>query len=113
MLPHRDGWTRFVRDAIGRLERAGVRVELGRGVDAAELRTTRPDVLVVATGAEFVTRVDAPDDVLVVDAAAAIASGVGGARHAVVLGSGAIGLGLAEWLQARGVRASVVTASAD
>jgi 2,4-dienoyl-CoA reductase (NADPH2) len=107
VLPYRGGWARFVSDATGRVERSGVRVELGRELDADALRAARPDVLVVATGAEYL----APAGAL--DAAAVLDGGAGGARHAVVLGSGHAALGVAEWLDAQGVRVSVVTAAEE
>jgi 2,4-dienoyl-CoA reductase-like NADH-dependent reductase (Old Yellow Enzyme family)/thioredoxin reductase len=108
LLPHRGGWTRFADRAGERLRRAGVRVVLGRELDADELRRCSADVLVAACGARWVRPRLANGNGAVVDPAALLRQGAAPAGRAVVAGRGAVALGVAEWLAANGTPVSLV-----
>jgi 2,4-dienoyl-CoA reductase-like NADH-dependent reductase (Old Yellow Enzyme family)/thioredoxin reductase len=111
-LPHREGWRTFCDQGRRRLERAGVRLELGRRVGPDEFDGIEADAVVLATGAEFLREeIPGGDATTVVDAATLLA-GPADRRpaHAVVIaGPDPLGLNLAEWLAAGGSRVSVVT----
>jgi len=107
-LPHRGGWNTMVREAEGRLRRAGVEVHLGQEVGPSELRDAAADTLIIATGAEFVQPLIPGADGGLLDAATVLEGGEAPADHVVVAGGGAIGLGVSEWLIERGARVSLV-----
>ncbi|MEA2227161.1 MAG: hypothetical protein QOF04_791 [Solirubrobacteraceae bacterium] len=109
-VPHRSGWTKLVREGRGRLERAGVDIQLGRELGPDDLRSLGADAVIVATGSEFVRPMIPGADGEVIDAAALLGGAEAAADHVVVAGDGAIGLGVAEWLAQRGKRVSVVVA---
>jgi 2,4-dienoyl-CoA reductase-like NADH-dependent reductase (Old Yellow Enzyme family) len=112
-LPHREGWQVFLREAAARLERAGVDCRLGRPADAALLAEVAPDAVVVAIGAAGPGRDAASGGPPRLDAAALIADGAGGIGRAVVVGSGAVALNVAEWLAEQGAEAVVVSDRPD
>ena len=108
LLPHRQGWTRFVEHAAARLERAGVRVLLGREADEGELQRAGADALVVACGARWLRPHVANGDGAIADPVALLGGDGVPAGHAVVAGGGAVALGVAEWLAGRGASVSLV-----
>lgn len=102
-LPHREGWRTFVAQAERRLRAGGVELRLGEEAGPELLASLDADVLVCATGARFepelsvLERLDDEEPV---------------SGHVVVVGAGAIGLGLASWLAARQASVTVVASDA-
>jgi 2,4-dienoyl-CoA reductase-like NADH-dependent reductase (Old Yellow Enzyme family)/thioredoxin reductase len=110
LLPYRQGWQIFVRDAARRVTRSGVRVHLGVEVGEDDLRAAGADAIILATGARFPLReIRGAAEGFVRDVLSLLASREVPGKHVVVVGDGAVGLGFAEWLAERGTRASVVT----
>jgi hypothetical protein len=52
-LPTREGWGRAVEDLLAELARAGAALRLGSEVDRALIESESPDVVLLATGAEW------------------------------------------------------------
>jgi 2,4-dienoyl-CoA reductase-like NADH-dependent reductase (Old Yellow Enzyme family) len=102
-LPHREGWRTFVAQAERRLRAGGVELRLGEEAGPELLASLDADALVCATGARFepelgvLERLDDEEPV---------------SGHVVVVGAGAIGLGLASWLAARQASVTVVASDA-
>lgn len=102
-LPHRDGWNVFLREGAARLERAGVECRLGVEAGEATLAELEPDAVVVAIGS---APASGPHRL---DPAALVARGANGIHRAVVLGSGPVALGMAEWLAGAGADVVLVS----
>jgi 2,4-dienoyl-CoA reductase-like NADH-dependent reductase (Old Yellow Enzyme family)/thioredoxin reductase len=111
LLPYRQGWTTFAREAQRRVERAGVRLRVGVDVGEAEIGELGPDILVVATGARY----EVPElaGVTMLDAAGVLQAGRVPGEHVLVVGRDASALGLCEWLLADGARVTMVSEAAD
>jgi 2,4-dienoyl-CoA reductase-like NADH-dependent reductase (Old Yellow Enzyme family) len=113
LLPHRDGWQVFVDDALRRIARSAVDVRLGTEIDEDLIRELAPDAIVFATGSRFEPApVRGAWDGLVTDPAALLRAGADAVPdgRAVVVGSSALALGVAEWLADRGTEVTVVAA---
>jgi 2,4-dienoyl-CoA reductase-like NADH-dependent reductase (Old Yellow Enzyme family) len=110
LLPFRNGWTIFAREAAERLARAGVDVRLGLEAGPQDVAGYGADVLVVATGSRFQSR-SIPGAVpgLVTDPITVLTTGEVDGEHVLVSGAGEIGLGLAEWLVERGKQVTLVS----
>lgn len=120
-LPRRDGWKTFLVQAERRLRDSGVEVVLGCEVDEARLRESRAEVVLLATGARFVLPEQPDATVPLLAPAQLLADGTAGSAtavlapgaHVLIVGGGAVGLGLASWLQARGAHATVLCEEAQ
>ncbi len=108
-LPERAGWRTFVEQAQRRVYDSGVDVRLNSEVDATSLTWSGADAIVLATGSRFTrpepgyNRASVPTltpSELLVDTPALTG-------RVVVVGAGAIGLGIAAWLADRGVDVTV------
>jgi NADPH-dependent glutamate synthase beta subunit-like oxidoreductase len=105
-LPHREGWSIFLRQARERLARAGVELRCSTWLDEALVAALRPHAIVVATGASFARPalgVPAVDPLGLIDV------GVAAGRRVLLLGGGTVALGLAEWIASEGAEAVVLS----
>ncbi len=113
-LPDRGGWSVFLEQADRRLRASGAEVRLGEEIDDAGLAAIGADAVVLATGSEFEPYGDefgsAALPVLTAEELLELAAPPGG--RVVIVGSGAIGLGVAAWCAAAGAEAVVVAAEA-
>jgi 2,4-dienoyl-CoA reductase (NADPH2) len=101
-------------DLARQLELRGVRVELGREVDAGVLDGERPDALVLATGAEpAVPPIPGAGLPHVVQAAAVLRGGAGATGRAAVVGGGAVGVETALFLAEHGAHVTIVELTRD
>jgi pyruvate/2-oxoglutarate dehydrogenase complex dihydrolipoamide dehydrogenase (E3) component len=85
-----------------------VRVWLGREADECELRACGADALVVASGSRWIRPHFTNGDGRVLDPVALLDGGEAPGDYAVVAGGGAVALGVAEWLAARGTSVALV-----
>ncbi|MBS1891272.1 MAG: NAD(P)-binding protein [Actinobacteria bacterium] len=75
-LPTREGWGRAVEDLLAELARSGAALRLGTDVDRALIEAESPDLVLLATGAEWEST----------GASAVVPNGIEGAgRHATTL----------------------------
>ncbi len=101
-LPSRDGWRVFLQEGAARLRRAGVECKLGCEADGGTVAEIAPDAVVVAIGATQALENSGASGPRRLDPASLIERGADGVRRAVVLGSGPVALGVAEWLVVQG-----------
>jgi 2,4-dienoyl-CoA reductase-like NADH-dependent reductase (Old Yellow Enzyme family)/thioredoxin reductase len=124
-LPTRDGWAVAVEDLVAELERAGAELRLDSKVDRALVEEIDPDVVILATGAEWQRSGASPSLPAGIDGGSAL--GLDAARLAAREDAASLGrrvviadeggtyppLGLAEALAAAGVEVHYLTADGE
>ncbi len=107
--PNKDVFSDWVKWAVRRLEKGGVRVKCNQEVTAGMLRAERPDVVVLASGASPVVP-DIPgiraDHVF--DARDVLMGKVKLKNPAVILGAGYVGMETADFLVSRGIEVTLL-----
>jgi 2,4-dienoyl-CoA reductase-like NADH-dependent reductase (Old Yellow Enzyme family)/thioredoxin reductase len=94
--------------------RAGAAVRLGAEATVENVLALEPDVVVLATGARpGLPPIPGILDSPAVDAFEVLRRSGGGVRHALVVGGGVLGVGVAHALAERGVRVTVAEAGAE
>ncbi len=106
--PHKEDHLLLLRYLLGQLDRLGVEVRCGMKVTAAVVTEARPDVVLVATGAQPlvppIPGVDQPGVVTAWD----VLGGLDAGPRVLVVGGGLTGLETAEYLAQRGREVVVV-----
>ncbi|MEM7442392.1 MAG: NAD(P)/FAD-dependent oxidoreductase [Pseudomonadota bacterium] len=109
----RQGWGRAIRDRERMMREAGVRVEMRTTVTTDIIRTERPDVLIVATGAKpFIPKyLPGWDEAIVTDYETLIRENTEVGDSVVVIGGQMLGVSAAEFLAERGASVVVLEAT--
>ena len=106
--PHKEDHLLLLRYLLGQLDRLGVEIKCGMKVTAAAVTQTRPDVVLVATGARPlvppIPGVDSPGVLTAWDVLAGVEVG----KRVLVAGGGLTGMETAEFLAEKGREVVVV-----
>jgi 2,4-dienoyl-CoA reductase-like NADH-dependent reductase (Old Yellow Enzyme family)/thioredoxin reductase len=101
--PHRDRIRAFTEYLIREVERACVRVELGKEASAGEIVKTNPDVVILATGpAPLMPDIPGVELLHLVDAGQVLLGAAKVGRQVVIIGGETVGCETAEFLSERG-----------
>ncbi|MCB1494343.1 MAG: FAD-dependent oxidoreductase [Bauldia sp.] len=110
---NRLNWGRAMEDRARMVERAGVNVVMGKSVTAADVRSEKPDVLIVATGTKpFMPRyVAGIDEEMVTNYDDIIRGRVDVGVNVIVVGGQNLGLTTAEFVAEKGGDVTVIEAT--
>jgi 2,4-dienoyl-CoA reductase-like NADH-dependent reductase (Old Yellow Enzyme family)/thioredoxin reductase len=107
--PHKAILARLVAYQRSQLPAVGVRVELGRGVDASLVDEVKPDVVILATGAEnTVPRISGVENPRVATAVDVLAGKADVGQKVAVIGAELVGCETAEFLADAGRQVTVM-----
>ena len=103
--PHKAVYGRYIRTLTGKCAKAGVDIRTNAEVTEAMIEAEKPDVVIVAIGADKSTLpvkgINAPH---VCDAWQILEGSVAPGEHVVVIGGGLVGMETADYLREKGVK---------
>lgn len=110
--PNKKVYATWVEWAARRLETAGVEIHTGRALTVEGVMEGKPDYVILATGAwPLVPDIPGIDSENVVDARELLLGRTTLASKAVILGAGYVGMETADYLSARGIKATLLEMS--
>lgn len=115
VAPFKDKVNWVIDWLVAQINKLGVKVETGKAVDATTLKAEKPDVVIIATGAEplipDIPGIDGPNVIIYKDLLSG-AKAVPG-RNIVVAGGGMVGVECATYLAKQGKKVTIVEALSD
>lgn len=110
MPPYKEKIQEFTNYLVGQVMKLGVKIELGKKVDQALVKDTKPDVVVVATGARpFIPAIPGVNRDNVATAQDVLTEKVRVGDRVVFIGGGQIGAEVAEFLAEKGKKVTLTT----
>lgn len=102
--PHKEGFMDWVAWAMRQLKKYSAQVDYGHAVSVGELRTQKPDAVILACGAyPIAAPIPGLDSETVADARDVLTGKIALKSPAVILGAGYVGMETADYLLAKGI----------
>lgn len=107
--PHKKGFMDWVDWAMCQLKKYSTQVDFNRAVSAAELKTQKPDAVIMACGAyPIAAPIPGLDSETVSDARDVLTGKIALKSPAVILGAGYVGMETADYLLANGIEVTLL-----